>query len=318
MSGHSKWATIKHKKAATDQKRAKVFAKLIRQVEVAAREGGGDLDANPTLRTMFQKARDNSIPLDTIERAVKRGTGDLDGVVYEQITYEGYGPNGVAVLIECLTDNRNRAASDVRVAMTRNGGSMADPGSVSYLFNRKGVVIVPKGELSEDDVLGAVLDAGAEARHQGAVGQREHAVDDLLGRLALEGGPVVRAVLHADARVQEAQVVVDLGDGADGGPRVAAGRLLVDGDRRGQPLDEVHVGRIDPPEELSGVGAERLGVAALALGEDRVEGEGRLAGPGQPREDDELVPREVEVDATEVVLPGAADDQAIRHTSGGA
>jgi YebC/PmpR family DNA-binding regulatory protein len=166
MSGHSKWATIKHKKAATDQKRAKVFAKLIRQVEVAAREGGGDPDANPTLRTMFQKARDNSIPLDTIERAIKRGTGDLDGVVYDQVTYEGYGPNGVAVLMEVLTDNRNRAAADVRNALTKNGGSAAEPGAVSWQFDRKGVIIVPKpgpdGTFAEDDLMLAALEAGAE------------------------------------------------------------------------------------------------------------------------------------------------------------
>lgn len=161
MSGHSKWATIKHKKAATDQKRAKVFAKLIRQVEVAAREGGGDLDANPTLRTMFQKARDNSIPLDTIERAVKRGTGDLDGVVYEQITYEGYGPNGVGMLVEVLTDNRNRAAADVRNAFTKNGGSQAEPGAVSWQFDRKGVIIVPRS-VAEDDLMLVALEAGAE------------------------------------------------------------------------------------------------------------------------------------------------------------
>lgn len=166
MSGHSKWATIKHKKAATDAKRAKVFAKLIRQVEVAAREGGGDLDANPTLRTMYQKARDNSIPLDTIERAVKRGTGDLEGVVYDQITYEGYGPNGVAVLMEVLTDNRNRAASDVRNALTKNGGSAAEPGAVAWQFDRKGVIICPKpgpdSSFTEDDLMEVALEAGAE------------------------------------------------------------------------------------------------------------------------------------------------------------
>lgn len=161
MSGHSKWATIKHKKAATDQRRAKVFAKLIRQVEVAAREGGGDPEANPTLRTFFQKARDNSIPLDTIERAIKRGTGDLDGVTYEQITYEGYAPGGVAILIEVLTDNRNRAAADVRSALNKNGGSPAEPGAVSWQFERKGVIIVPK-TVGEDDLMLVALDAGAE------------------------------------------------------------------------------------------------------------------------------------------------------------
>jgi YebC/PmpR family DNA-binding regulatory protein len=163
MSGHSKWATTKHKKAVIDAKRGKLFAKLIKNIEVAARMGGVDLDGNPTLYDAVQKAKKQSVPNKNIDSAIKRGGGlEAGGADYETIMYEGYGPNGVAVLIECLTDNRNRAASDVRVAMTRNGGSMADPGSVSYLFNRKGVVIVPKGELTEDDVLGAVLDAGAE------------------------------------------------------------------------------------------------------------------------------------------------------------
>ncbi|MFF3098868.1 YebC/PmpR family DNA-binding transcriptional regulator [Streptomyces cyaneofuscatus] len=163
MSGHSKWATTKHKKAVIDAKRGKLFAKLIKNIEVAARSGGVDLDGNPTLVDAIQKAKKSSVPNKNIDSAVKRGGGlEAGGADYETIMYEGYGPNGVAVLIECLTDNRNRAASDVRVAMTRNGGSMADPGSVSYLFNRKGVVIVPKDELGEDDVLGAVLDAGAE------------------------------------------------------------------------------------------------------------------------------------------------------------
>jgi YebC/PmpR family DNA-binding regulatory protein len=163
MSGHSKWATTKHKKAVIDARRGKLFAKLIKNVEVAARTGGGDIAGNPTLYDAIQKAKKSSVPNDNIDRAVKRGSGaEAGGADYQAITYEGYGPNGVAVLIECLTDNRNRAASDVRVAMTRNGGSMADPGSVSYMFTRKGVVIVPKNDLSEDDVLTAVLDAGAE------------------------------------------------------------------------------------------------------------------------------------------------------------
>ena len=155
MSGHSKWATTKHKKAVIDAKRGKLFAKLIKNIEVAARMGGADIEGNPTLYDAIQKAKKSSVPNKNIDSAVKRGAGlEAGGADYETIMYEGYGPNGVAVLIECLTDNRNRAASDVRVAMTRNGGSMADPGSVSYLFNRKGVVIVPKGELTEDDVLG--------------------------------------------------------------------------------------------------------------------------------------------------------------------
>lgn len=163
MSGHSKWATTKHKKAALDAKRGKLFAKLIKNIEVAARTGGGDPDGNPTLYDAIQKARKSSVPLDNIERARKRGAGEeAGGAEWQNITYEGYGPGGVAVLVECLTDNRNRAASEVRTAMTRNGGSMADPGSVSYLFNRKGVVIVPKEETSEDDVMMAVLEAGAE------------------------------------------------------------------------------------------------------------------------------------------------------------
>ncbi|MEU0220964.1 YebC/PmpR family DNA-binding transcriptional regulator [Streptomyces sp. NPDC006265] len=163
MSGHSKWATTKHKKAVIDAKRGKLFAKLIKNIEVAARMGGVDIEGNPTLYDAIQKAKKQSVPNKNIDSAVKRGGGlEAGGADYETIMYEGYGPNGVAVLVECLTDNRNRAASEVRVAMTRNGGSMADPGSVSYLFNRKGVVIVPKSELSEDDVLAAVLDAGAE------------------------------------------------------------------------------------------------------------------------------------------------------------
>jgi YebC/PmpR family DNA-binding regulatory protein len=164
MSGHSKWATTKHKKAAIDAKRGKLFAKLIKNIEVAARTGGGDPDGNPTLYDAIQKARKNSVPLDTIDRAIKRGSGaDAGGADWQTIMYEGYGPNGVALLIECLTDNRNRAASEVRVAVTRNGGTMADPGSVAYLFSRKGVIIVPKADgTTEDDVLLAVLDAGAE------------------------------------------------------------------------------------------------------------------------------------------------------------
>ncbi len=162
MSGHSKWATIKHRKGAADAKRGKLFAKLIKQVEVAARQGGGDPDANPTLRTMYQKARDNSVPLDTIERAVKRGTGELDGVSYESISYEGYAPGGVALYIECLTDNRNRTGSEIRSTLTRNGGTLAEPGSVAWQFERKGVVLVPSSAGSEDDLMLLVLDAGAE------------------------------------------------------------------------------------------------------------------------------------------------------------
>src|SRR5918996_2395 len=167
MSGHSKWATTKHKKAVIDAKRGKLFAKLIKNIEVAARMGGADLDGNPTLYDAVQKAKKSSVPNKNIDSAIKRGAGlEAGGADYQTIMYEGYGPNGVAVLIECLTDNRNRAASEVRVAMTRNGGSLADPGSVSYMFDRKGVVVVPRQqdgkEVTEDDLLEVVLDAGAE------------------------------------------------------------------------------------------------------------------------------------------------------------
>jgi YebC/PmpR family DNA-binding regulatory protein len=167
MSGHSKWATTKHKKAVVDARRGKLFAKLIKNVEVAARQGGGDPAGNPTLYDAVQKAKKSSVPNDNIDRAIKRGAGlEAGGAQYETIMYEGYAPGGVAILVECLTDNRNRAAMEVRTAMKSNGGSMADPGSVSYMFSRKGVVIVPRaqeqGEVTEDDIVTAVLEAGAE------------------------------------------------------------------------------------------------------------------------------------------------------------
>ena len=163
MSGHSKWATTKHKKAAIDAKRGKLFAKLIKNIEVAARTGGGDPTGNPTLYDAIQKAKKTSVPNNNIDNAVKRGSGaTAGGADWETITYEGYAPGGVAVLIECLTDNRNRAAAEVRTALTRNGGQLADPGSVSYVFDRKGVVVVPKGDKTEDDILEIVLEAGAD------------------------------------------------------------------------------------------------------------------------------------------------------------
>ncbi len=161
MSGHSKWATIKHKKGAADKKRAKLFAKLIKQVEVAARQGGGDMDANATLRTMYQKARDSSVPLDTIERAIKRGTGELEGVNYEPITYEGYAPAGVALYVEVLTDNRNRTGADMRSLFTKNGGSMAEPGAVAWQFERKGIIILDR-TLDEDELMMVALEHGGE------------------------------------------------------------------------------------------------------------------------------------------------------------
>src|SRR3954451_8260714 len=179
MSGHSKWATIKHKKGAADKARGKLFAKLIRQLEVSAREGGGDIDANPTLRTMYEKARSSSVPMDTIQRAIKRGTGELEGVTYEAVAYEGYAPCGVAVYVETLTDNRNRTGADIRNVFTKNGGSTAEPGAVSWQFHRKGVIILPKA-VSEDDLMLVALDAGAEdIKDQGDTWELTSAPTDL-------------------------------------------------------------------------------------------------------------------------------------------
>jgi YebC/PmpR family DNA-binding regulatory protein len=187
MSGHSKWASIKHQKGAKDKARGKLFAKLIRQVEVAAREGGGDMESNATLRTMFQKARDSSVPIDTIERAIKRGTGELEGVRYEPITYEGYAPCGVAVYVECLTDNRNRTGSEVRSVFSKHGGSIAEPGAVAWQFERKDVIILPK-KVTEDELMLVALDAGAEdLSDQGDTWQLTSAPADLVTlRAALE------------------------------------------------------------------------------------------------------------------------------------
>lgn len=161
MAGHSKWSTIKRKKGANDAKRSKIFAKLIRQVEVAARDGGADPEMNPALRTMFQKARDASVPLDSIRQAIKRATGGGEAVSYESITYEGYAPGGVALLVDVLTDNRNRSGSDVRSLFTKWGGSMAEPGAVSWQFERKGSLVVD-GAADEDELMLAAIDAGAE------------------------------------------------------------------------------------------------------------------------------------------------------------
>lgn len=159
MSGHSKWANIKHRKGRQDAKRGKLFAKLIRAIEVAARNGGGDATANPTLAQAIQKAKEASVPKDNIERAIARGTGEVEGVQYEEIWYEGYGPAGVALYVQVLTDNRNRAASDVRAAFTRNNGNLGEPGSVAYLFEQKGYLLV-RGD--EETVMLAALEGGAE------------------------------------------------------------------------------------------------------------------------------------------------------------
>ena len=161
MSGHSKWATTKHQKGAKDAARAKVFAKLIRQIEVAAREGGSDMTANASLRTMYTKARDSSVPIDTIERAIKRGSGELEGVRYESISYEGYAPDGVAVIVECLSDNRNRTGAEIRNLFSKNGGAMAEPGAVGWQFERKGVIAVPRSH-DEERILEVAMEAGAE------------------------------------------------------------------------------------------------------------------------------------------------------------
>jgi YebC/PmpR family DNA-binding regulatory protein len=192
MSGHSKWATIKHQKGAKDKARGKVFAKLLRQVEVAAREGGGDVNANATLRTMYQKARDASIPIDTIDRAIKRGTGDLEGVRYEAVSYEGYAPCGVAVYVEALTDNRNRTGADVRSMFSKNGGSSAEPGAVAWQFERKGVIIAAKTDHDDDDFMLLALEAGAEdLQDQGDTWQVTCAPTDLARvRTALEDAGV--------------------------------------------------------------------------------------------------------------------------------
>jgi YebC/PmpR family DNA-binding regulatory protein len=207
MSGHSKWATIKHRKGAQDKARGKLFAKLLRQVEVAAREGGGDLESNATLRTMYQKARDASVPSDTIDRAIKRGTGELAGVRYEAVSYEGYAPCGVAVYVECLTDNRNRTGAEVRNIFSRNGGSIAEPGAVAWQFHRKGVVIVPKRRpgaataLTEDDLMLVALEAGAEdLEDQGDTWQLTCGPSDL--------NPLRTALETADVPIDSAEVTM--------------------------------------------------------------------------------------------------------------
>jgi YebC/PmpR family DNA-binding regulatory protein len=162
MSGHSKWATTKHQKATKDKARSKVFAKVLRQIEVAAREGGGDVNGNPTLRTMYDKARSASVPMDTIQKAIKRGTGELDGVRYEPIAYEGYAPCGVAVYVETLSDNRNRTGAEIRNAFSKNGGSISEPGAVAWQFDRKGQILLPKSAGTEEEIMLVALDAGAE------------------------------------------------------------------------------------------------------------------------------------------------------------
>ena len=270
MSGHSKWATTKHKKAVVDARRGKMFAKLIKNIEVAARMGGGDISGNPTLYDAIQKAKKSSVPNDNIDRAVKRGSGaEAGGADYTTIMYEGYGPGGVAILIECLTDNKNRAAMEVRTAATRNGGSLADPGSVAYLFHRKGVVVLPKHqesrEVSEDDVLEATLDAGAEdVNDLGESFEVLSEATDLVAvrtraaggraRLRLRGG-AVRAVDGGHRRRRGRRQGDAAGRGARG-PRRRAERLR----QRRHPRRGARL-----PRRLSrAVGASPLGGAVAA------------------------------------------------------
>ena len=202
MSGHSKWAGIKHKKAVIDARRGKTFAKRLRGIEVAAREGGGKIEANPTLADAVARARDDSIPTDTIMRAIKRGTGELEGVTYETLVYEGYAPGGVAVLVDVLTDNRNRAAADVRRIFTKYGSNLAEPGAVSWMFTKWGIVLVPKASVSEDDLLALALREGAEdLSDQGDLWQVTSAPGDL---------PRVRTAIEAAGLpVESAQITME-------------------------------------------------------------------------------------------------------------
>jgi YebC/PmpR family DNA-binding regulatory protein len=213
MSGHSKWATTKHRKAAVDKTRAKLFAKLIRQVEVAAREGGADVQTNPTLRTMFDKARASSVPMDTIERAIKRGTGELEGVRYEAVSYEGYGPAGIAIMVECLTDNRNRTGAEIRNLFTRNGGSTAEPGAVAWQFSRKGVIELPR-DADEDKIMEVTLDAGAEnLSDEGETWELICTPSDLAAAVAALGAAGIRVISDELAMVPNTTVKVeDVGD----------------------------------------------------------------------------------------------------------
>ena len=202
MSGHSKWAGIKHKKAVIDARRGKTFAKRLRGIEVAAREGGGKIETNPTLADAVARARDDSIPTDTIMRAIKRGTGELEGVTYETHVYEGYAPGGVAVLVDVLTDNRNRAAADVRRIFTKYGSNLAEPGAVSWMFTKRGIVLVPKASVSEDDLLALALQEGAEdLSDQGDLWQVTSTPSDL---------PRVRAAIEAaGVPLESAQITME-------------------------------------------------------------------------------------------------------------
>jgi YebC/PmpR family DNA-binding regulatory protein len=248
MSGHSKWATTKHQKAVVDARRAKSFAKLIKNIEVAARLGGGDVDGNPTLYDAIQKARKTSVPKDNIERAVKRGSGaEAGGAAYETLMYEAYGPAGIALLIECLTDNRNRSASEVRVAVTRNGGTMADVGSTARMFNRKGVVVVPKEQgartLTEDDILEATLDADPEEVND--LGESFEIISDPVNTV-----PVRTAVQQAGLDYDSAEVsfVPDFTQQVDG-PTVEKVMKIIDALEDSDDVQNVYA-NFDAPEDV--------------------------------------------------------------------
>jgi YebC/PmpR family DNA-binding regulatory protein len=211
MAGHSKWANIQHRKGAQDKKRGKLFTKLIREITVAARAGGGDPDANPRLRLAIDKAKAQSMPKDNIERAVKRGSGQLDGDDYEEILYEGYGPGGVAVMVDCLTDNRNRTVADVRHAFTKFGGNLGADGSVAYLFNKVGLISYPSG-VEEDTIMEAAIEAGAEdviANDDGSVDVLTDPVDFEQVKTGLDAGGVASEVAEVTMR---ASVAATLGE----------------------------------------------------------------------------------------------------------
>lgn len=243
MSGHSKWAGIKHKKAVIDARRGKTFAKRLRAIEVAAREGGGKIDANPTLADAVSRAKADSIPAETIDRAIKRGTGELEGVTYETLTYEGYAPGGVAVLVEVLTDNRNRAAAEVRRIFTKYGNALAEPGSVSWMFTKRGVVLVPKTEVSEDDLMAVALQEGAEdLTDEGDLWQITSAPNDL-PRLREAIAAAGYAVESAEITMEPSTLVpVD----REGAPAVLR---LVDALEELDDVQEVH-SNFDMPEDV--------------------------------------------------------------------
>lgn len=243
MAGHSKWAQTKHKKALIDSRRGKLFAKLIRAIEVAAREGGGHVEGNPTLADAIQRARDASMPNETIERAVKRGTGELAGLSYETLHYEGYGPGGVAIIVEVLTDNRNRAAAEIRRIFSNAGGSLGDPGSVAWMFTRKGTVLVERASVDEDDLLAVVLEAGADELSQQGDSWLIVCPPEGLGRLRT-------ALTQAGLEVESAQISMEPNSTVPLDGQTARQVLqLIDGLEDSDDVSEVY-SNFDVPEEM--------------------------------------------------------------------